>query len=107
MLNLVSQVSMTVVRRNIATANCFDHQLVDKACRQRSAARGLRCIPGGANMYRAVISSSEARGCAAQCGRAPPTKEENMGQSDSPRSGANGSGRSRCIALVGPYLSGK
>ncbi len=30
-----------------------------------------------------------------------------MGQSDSPRSGANGSGRSRCIALVGPYLSGK
>ena len=30
-----------------------------------------------------------------------------MGQSDGPRSGANGSGRSRCIALVGPYLSGK
>ena len=30
-----------------------------------------------------------------------------MGQSDSPRSGANGSVRSRCIALVGPYLSGK
>jgi elongation factor G len=30
-----------------------------------------------------------------------------MGQSDGPRSGANGGGRSRCIALVGPYLSGK
>src|SRR4029077_3874069 len=30
-----------------------------------------------------------------------------MGQSNSPRSGANGGGRSRCIALVGPYLSGK
>jgi elongation factor G len=30
-----------------------------------------------------------------------------MGQSDGPRSGPNGSGRSRCIALVGPYLSGK
>ncbi len=30
-----------------------------------------------------------------------------MGQSDSPRSGANGGVRPRCIALVGPYLSGK
>jgi elongation factor G len=30
-----------------------------------------------------------------------------MGQSNSPKSGANGSVRSRCIALVGPYLSGK
>lgn len=30
-----------------------------------------------------------------------------MGQSDGPRSGENGGGRSRCIALVGPYLSGK
>src|SRR2546422_10612461 len=33
-----------------------------------------------------------------------------MGQSDGPRSGAsgaNGGGSSRCIALVGPYLSGK
>ncbi len=30
-----------------------------------------------------------------------------MGQSSSPKSGANGSARSRCIALVGPYLSGK
>ena len=30
-----------------------------------------------------------------------------MGQSDGPRSGANGGARPRCIALVGPYLSGK
>ena len=30
-----------------------------------------------------------------------------MAQSDGPKAGANGSGRSRCIALVGPYLSGK
>ena len=30
-----------------------------------------------------------------------------MGQSNSPRSGANGGARPRCIALVGPYLSGK
>jgi len=30
-----------------------------------------------------------------------------MGQSDGPRSGANGGSRPRCIALVGPYLSGK
>ena len=30
-----------------------------------------------------------------------------MGQTNSPKSGANGSIRSRCIALVGPYLSGK
>ncbi len=30
-----------------------------------------------------------------------------MGQSDGPRSGANGGGHPRCIALVGPYLSGK
>jgi elongation factor G len=30
-----------------------------------------------------------------------------MGQTNGPRSGANGGVRSRCIALVGPYLSGK
>jgi len=30
-----------------------------------------------------------------------------MGQTNSPRSGANGGARPRCIALVGPYLSGK
>jgi elongation factor G len=30
-----------------------------------------------------------------------------MAQSEAPRAGANGSARSRCIALVGPYLSGK
>jgi len=30
-----------------------------------------------------------------------------MGQSNGPRSGADGGGRSRCIALVGPYLGGK
>ena len=30
-----------------------------------------------------------------------------MGQANSPRSGANGGARPRCIALVGPYLSGK
>ena len=30
-----------------------------------------------------------------------------MGQSGGPRSGANGGARPRCIALVGPYLSGK
>jgi len=30
-----------------------------------------------------------------------------MGQSNGPRSGGNGGDRSRCIALVGPYLSGK
>jgi elongation factor G len=30
-----------------------------------------------------------------------------MGQSDGPRAGANGGVRPRCIALVGPYLSGK
>ena len=30
-----------------------------------------------------------------------------MAQSEVPKAGANGSARSRCIALVGPYLSGK
>jgi elongation factor G len=30
-----------------------------------------------------------------------------MAQSDGPKAGASGSARSRCIALVGPYLSGK
>jgi elongation factor G len=30
-----------------------------------------------------------------------------MAQSEAPKAGANGSARSRCIALVGPYLSGK
>ena len=30
-----------------------------------------------------------------------------MAQSDGPRAGVSGSARSRCIALVGPYLSGK
>jgi elongation factor G len=30
-----------------------------------------------------------------------------MAQSDRPKAGASGSARSRCIALVGPYLSGK
>jgi elongation factor G len=30
-----------------------------------------------------------------------------MGQSNGPRSGPNGGGHPRCIALVGPYLSGK
>ena len=30
-----------------------------------------------------------------------------MAQSDGPKAGASGSPRSRCIALVGPYLSGK
>ena len=33
--------------------------------------------------------------------------EEAMAQSDGPKAGASGSARSRCIALVGPYLSGK
>jgi elongation factor G len=52
-------------------------------------------------LFRGAGVRGELRACASS------QQEETMGQSGGPKPGANGGVRPRCIALVGPYLSGK
>jgi elongation factor G len=95
-----------VVHRNNGFAKVFVCNPSTK-CSEGFIAAGLALRVVRREHGRAVFPPKEARGARREAGARLHAREDEMGQSKSPGAGPNGGNRSRCIALVGPYLSGK